>query len=81
MKKLLLTSIITLFTLVTLSQTKDSIVSVPDTLNTISVKDVNIIMDYIYGKVSHEDYKKAENYFSLLLQITEPKRKIIIKKK
>lgn len=59
---------------------KDSVTYLPDSVNTISVRDIVSTLKNLEDKVTKKDYDMYERAYIILLQLTEQKRKRVIKK-
>lgn len=70
-----------IFSVSLFAQKKDSVVYKPDSVDVISVKDLQTVLKYLEDKVTKKQYDEVINYFQLLLQVTDSKRKTTIKHK
>lgn len=78
MKKLLLA--ITIFISTQLySQKKDSVTYLPDSVNTISVADIQKLMSMVGDKISKNEGDAWTRAFTQLIILTDEKRKKVIK--
>lgn len=75
-----------LFTLIAICQSvfaqekKDSVTYLPDSVNTVSVTDIIATLKNLEDKVTKKNYDMYERAYIILLQLTEQKRKRVIKK-
>lgn len=81
MKKAIILTAIILSGLLSQAQTKDSVVYKPDSVASISITDLDNTLKYIEDKVTKKEYDNYMAAYQLLLQLTEPKRRIIKTKK
>lgn len=66
-----------------ISQTQDSVVRVSDTIPTISVNDLNQVLTYYYDKnmITPKEYDLIRSFNGIVINFTEPRRKVKVKKK
>lgn len=62
-------------------QTKDSVGYKNDSVDIISVRDLQTVLKYMEDNATKKQYDQAVSYFNLLLQVVDSKRKTIIKHK
>lgn len=75
MKKII-TAILIFTCLFTQAQVKDTVIYKPDSVATVSITDMNTCLKYIEDKVTKKEYDMYMAAYQLLLQLTEPKRRI-----
>lgn len=80
MKKAFILTVIILTGLLSQAQIKDSVVYKADSVDVMSVTDLNICLKYIEDKVTKKEYDSYLQAYQLLLQVVIKKR-IIVKAK
>ena len=81
MKKTIILLSIILTGLLSQAQVKDSVVYKPDSVDVISVTDMNTCLKYIEDKVTKKEYDSYLQAYQLLLGLVDRKRKITVKTK
>lgn len=65
------------------AQKQDSVVQVNDSVPTISVNDINALLNFYYDQkqISPKDYDLIRSFKDVLLNYTRPRRQVVFKKK
>lgn len=77
MKKTILLFAIILTGLLCQAQVKDSVIYKPDSVDVVSITDMNTCLKYIEDKVTKKEYDSYLQAYQLLLQMVDKKRKIV----